>query len=156
MISDIFTWRQIFVIVKLYQVTSACDTIISQEKIMFYLNYLSVTTIWILTVFKSLRKCGQKSVRIWTVEFHNNLLHSTRRRTIWEHFFTNSKFVWENSIFHLFPNVDRFSKNIFIFKDWTIKKNIFQRTRILRWLGRENEENLARTRNCSGWPSSPY
>ena len=23
------------------------------------------------------------------------------------------------------------------------------------WLGRENEENVARTRNCCGWPSSP-
>ena len=27
--------------------------------------------------------------------------------------------------------------------------------RILRWLGRENEENVARTRDCCGWPSSP-
>ena len=27
--------------------------------------------------------------------------------------------------------------------------------RISRWLGRENEENVARTRNCCGWPSSP-
>ena len=23
------------------------------------------------------------------------------------------------------------------------------------WLGRDNEENVARTRNCCGWPSSP-
>ena len=29
-----------------------------------------------------------------------------------------------------------------------------RRTRIPRWLGRENEENVARTRNCCGWPSS--
>ena len=26
---------------------------------------------------------------------------------------------------------------------------------ILRWLGRENKENVARTRNCCGWPSFP-
>ena len=26
---------------------------------------------------------------------------------------------------------------------------------IVRWLGRENEENVARTTNCCGWPSSP-
>ena len=38
--------------------------------------------------------------------------------------------------------------------DWTQKKNIFKWTRISRWLGRENEENMARTRNCCGWPSS--
>jgi len=30
-----------------------------------------------------------------------------------------------------------------------------RRTRIPRWLGRENEEYVARTRNCCGWPSSP-
>jgi len=30
-----------------------------------------------------------------------------------------------------------------------------RRKRIPRWLGRENEENVARTRNCCGWPSSP-
>ena len=23
------------------------------------------------------------------------------------------------------------------------------------WLGREKKENVARTRNCCGWPSSP-
>ena len=27
--------------------------------------------------------------------------------------------------------------------------------RISVWLGRENEENMAWTRNCCGWPSSP-
>ena len=26
---------------------------------------------------------------------------------------------------------------------------------ISRWLGRENEKNVARTRNSCGWPSSP-
>ena len=30
-----------------------------------------------------------------------------------------------------------------------------RRTRISRWFGREKEENLARTRSCCGWPSSP-
>jgi len=30
-----------------------------------------------------------------------------------------------------------------------------RRTRIPRWLGLENEENVARTRNCCGGPSSP-
>ena len=24
------------------------------------------------------------------------------------------------------------------------------------WLGQEKEEHVARTRNCSGWPSSPH
>ena len=36
----------------------------------------------------------------------------------------------------------------------TLKNNI-GRTKISRWLGRENEENLARNRNCCGWPTSP-
>ena len=44
-----------------------------------------------------------------------------------------------------------------------VKKLIFtfndvlsvRRTRISRWLGRENEENVARTRNYCGCPSSP-
>ena len=31
-----------------------------------------------------------------------------------------------------------------------------RRTRISRWLGRENKENVARTTNCCGWPSSPH
>ena len=65
------------------------------------------------------------------IEFHNNLWHSMQKRAtadrclFVEHrfgsmnfFLTNIKFV--NSIFHLFPNLDRFSKNILIFKDWTI------------------------------------
>ena len=53
------------------------------------------------------------------------------------HFFTNLEFWRENSIFHLFPNVDRFSKNILIFKDWTLKTNIFERTRI--WGGSDEK-----------------
>ena len=30
------------------------------------------------------------------------------------------------------------------------------RTRIPRWLGRTNEENVVQTRNCCGCPSSPH
>ena len=75
----------------------------------------------------------------------------------WEHIhcFTNLKFVRENLIFHLFPSVDRFSNNILIFNDRTLRKNMFESKRILRWLGRENKKNVVRTRNCSGWPFSP-
>ena len=53
-----------------------------------------------------------------------------------------------------FPNVAGFLKNILIFKGWTLKKNTW--TRIMTWLGRENEENVARTRYCCGCPSSPH
>ena len=35
------------------------------------------------------------------------------------------------------------------------KQNNIGRTRISRWLGRENKENVARTKNCCGWPSFP-
>ena len=35
------------------------------------------------------------------------------------------------------------------------KKNIFEKMRISRLLERENYENVARTRNCCGWHSSP-
>ena len=38
-------------------------------------------------------------------------------------------------------------QNIFFCKGWTFKKNI-GRTRILRWLVQENEENVARAKNC--------
>jgi len=46
-------------------------------------------------------------------------------------------------------------KNVFIFKDRTLKKNNIERTRILRWFGQENEENVVRTRDWCCWPSSP-
>jgi len=69
------------------------------------------------------------------------------------HFYTNLKFYWENLIFYLCPNVAIFLKNVFIFKDRT-KKNI-ERTRISMWFGRENDENVVRTRDWCGWPSSP-
>ena len=35
------------------------------------------------------------------------------------------------------------------------KKNNIERTRISRWFGRENEENVVRTKDWCGWPSSP-
>ena len=35
-----------------------------------------------------------------------------------------------------------------------LKKNI-ERTRISMWFGRENDENVVRTRDWCGWPSSP-
>ena len=42
----------------------------------------------------------------------------------WEHIhcFTNLKFVRENLIFHFFPSVDRFSNNILILNDRTLRK----------------------------------
>ena len=42
-----------------------------------------------------------------------------------------------------------FIKNSFIFQDWTLFKH--QRKRI----SGENEETVARTRICCGWPSYP-
>ena len=47
----------------------------------------------------------------------------------------------------------RFLKNNFIFKYWKLLTQNNRRTRIPRWLVRENEEYVARTRNCCGWPS---
>ena len=70
------------------------------------------------------------------------------------HYFTNLKIVWENFVFYFCAEVAIFSKNIFICKGWTLKKNNIGRTRISRWHGRENEENAARTRYCCGWSSS--
>ena len=55
-------------------------------------------------------------------------------------------FDLQNLIFHLCPNVAWFLKNSFIWEDYTIWKNNIEWTRISRWLGRENEENVARTR----------
>ena len=40
-----------------------------------------------------------------------------------------------------------FLKNVFIFKDRTLKKNNIERTRISMWFGRENDENVVRTRH---------
>ena len=54
------------------------------------------------------------------------------------HFYTNLKFNWENFLFHLCPNVAIFLKNVFIFKDRTLKKIILK----------------GRGFWC-GWPSSP-
>ena len=70
------------------------------------------------------------------------------RTLFMEHFrfYTNLKFNWENFKFHLCPNVAIFLKNVFIFKDRTLKKNV-ERTRISMWFGRENDENVVRTRD---------
>ena len=51
------------------------------------------------------------------------------------------------SISILIPNVAIFLKNVFIFKDRTLKKNNIERTRISSWFGRANEENVVRTRD---------
>ena len=64
------------------------------------------------------------------------------------HFHTNLKFNWENLIFrllkmYLFSRIGHF------------KKNNIERTRISMWFGRENDENVVRTRDWCGWPSSP-
>ena len=42
------------------------------------------------------------------------------------YFFTNLKNVWENFVFYFCANVARFSKNIFICKDWTFKKIVLE------------------------------
>ena len=42
----------------------------------------------------------------------------------------------------------------FIFKFGHLNKIILERTRVSRWLGQENEENVARTRIWFGLPSS--
>ena len=42
------------------------------------------------------------------------------------HFYKNLKFNWENLKFHLCPNVAIFLKNVFIFKDRTLKKIILK------------------------------
>ena len=36
-----------------------------------------------------------------------------------------------------------------------LKKKYWKDEDSARWLGRKNEENVARTRCCCGWPSSP-
>ena len=53
------------------------------------------------------------------------------------------------------PSVARFSKNVLSARLRHYKKIILEGPRISRWLGRENEETLALTRYCCGWPSSP-
>ena len=58
------------------------------------------------------------------------------------HFYTNLKFNYENLVFHLCPNVAIFLKNVFIFKDRTLRKNNIERTKISMWFGRENDENV--------------
>ena len=62
--------------------------------------------------------------------------------------------IYKNLIFHLCPNLTRFLKKIYLGGLYTKKNSI--RTRISRWLGRENEENVAQTRNCCGNLSFPH
>ena len=52
--------------------------------------------------------------------------------------------IYKNSIFFLCPDVTRF---FFILKDETLKKIISEGRGFRRWLGKENEENVARSRN---------
>ncbi len=47
------------------------------------------------------------------------------------------------AVFTLFYALNLF----FIFKDWTLKRHNSGRRRILRWFGRENEENVIRTKD---------
>ena len=51
-------------------------------------------------------------------------------------------------------NVARFLKIVLSSRIGILSQNN-RRTRIPRWLGQENEENVARTRNCCGCSSSP-
>ena len=84
-----------------------------------------------------------------------NLRYSTRKRATTDSFlFVENRFgsiyifskilnLWKKIRYlYLFPNVDRFLKSILFFKDCTLEINIFERTSISRWLGRENEENM--------------
>ena len=56
------------------------------------------------------------------------------------------KFNLENQILYLCPNVARFLKNVFIQQIREHLKTNNLRTSILRWLGRESLQNVARTR----------
>ena len=46
-------------------------------------------------------------------------------------------------------------KKMYLFSRIGHKKNNIERTRILMWFGREKDENVVRTRDWCGWPSSP-
>ena len=64
-------------------------------------------------------------------------------------------FDLQKSNISFMPIVARFLENSFSLENKTLEKDNIGRTRISRWLGRENEEKVAWTRNCCGWPSSP-
>ena len=53
------------------------------------------------------------------------------------------------------PYCGHISKIVLSSRIGNFKTHKNRRTRIPRWLGQENEENVARTKNCSGWPFSP-
>ena len=71
------------------------------------------------------------------------------RTSFWEHihFFTNLKFVRENFIYFIYSLTWPDFLKMFLSPRIGHLKNIFERTRISRWLGREHEENVARTKN---------
>ena len=136
-----------------------------------------VTTLWIQTILNHIKIVSHISnlnsaeilQKVVYSEFENVLRHFPRKKGLLIqtlfcrtsfmehfHFYTNLKFNWENFIFHLCPNVSIFLKNVFIFKNRTLKKNNIERTRFSRWFGRENEENVVQTRDWCGWPSSPH
>ena len=58
-------------------------------------------------------------------------------------YLTNLIIIWENLVFQFCPNVAKFSKNVLSARLDIFKENI-GRTWILRWLGRESVENVAR------------
>ena len=61
-----------------------------------------------------------------------------------------------NSIENFFFDFQKFEIVSRFFRGLNTYKNNIERARISRWIGRENEENEARTRNCwCGWPSCP-
>ena len=135
-----------------------------------------VTTVWIQTVFNHIKIVSHISnpnsagilQKVVYIEFENVLRHFPRKKGLFtdafcrtsfmEHFYfyTNLKFNWENFILHLSPNVAIFLKKCIYFQGSdTLKKNHIERTRISMWFGRENKENVVRTRDWCGWPSSP-
>ena len=63
-------------------------------------------------------------------------------------------FDLQNLIFHLCP-IRLILKKIVLSGRIRHFKKIILKGRGLKWLGQENEENVAGTRNFCGWPSSP-
>ena len=106
-------------------------------KDLYIRNYLRHST---SGISKNARKKGENVPRHWTRKLQFN----------WNYFFS----IYKNLIFHFCPNLTRFLKKIYLGGLYTKKNSI--RTRISRWLGRENEENVAQTRNCCGNLSFPH
>ena len=87
--------------------------------------------------------------------FSSDTPRNSRPSKLIEMLICRTSFTKHINFSQICPSNARFSKIICICKGWTFKKDIIGRTSILRWLWRENEENVARTRNCCGWPSYP-